>query len=114
MNQRGFGDIGYHYLIDPAGRVWAGRSLDYQGAHARGSNNIANIGICLLGNFDDERPRPTALRSLASLLGALRERHDIPAFRVYGHCDFCVTACPGRHLSSWVGRYKGGLLSASQ
>src|SRR5690606_5674904 len=34
QQHNGWGDIGYHFLIDPAGRVWTGRGLEWQGAHA--------------------------------------------------------------------------------
>ena len=34
-----WGDIGYHYLIDSAGRIFEGRELRWQGAHAGGINN---------------------------------------------------------------------------
>src|SRR4030095_2930575 len=42
MNGRTFGDIGYHFVIDPYGRVLEGRELAYQGAHANGDNNVSN------------------------------------------------------------------------
>src|SRR5262245_4307545 len=34
QDEKGWADIGYHFIIDPAGRIWEGRSLQYQGAHA--------------------------------------------------------------------------------
>ena len=114
MVDRGFGDIGYHFLVDPRGGIWAGRDLTYQGAHALGSNNIANLGICLLGNFEDERPTAAALSALERLVNDLRERYGIPRNRVYGHRDFTSTACPGRNLMAWVRRYKGNLEAAAR
>ena len=50
-----FGDIGYHYAIDPAGRVWCCRPLSYQGAHVAGKNP-GNLGIVVLGNYDRQSP----------------------------------------------------------
>jgi len=108
MRDQSWGDIGYHFLIDPAGRIYKGRDLKYQGAHAggnNGANNVGNIGICLLGDFDQERPDPRALASLDQLIGALRSRHGIGAANVKGHQDFKATQCPGRNLESWVVRY---------
>jgi hypothetical protein len=108
MRDRGWGDIGYHFLIDPTGRVWQGRTLDWQGAHAQGSNNVANIGICLLGDFNQERPDPRALTALEDLVDALCERHRIPRSRIYGHQKFAATECPGDALMAWVSRYAAG------
>ena len=106
MRDRGFGDIGYHFLIDPQGRIWQGRTMDWQGAHSNGDNNIANIGICLLGNYDVERPSDKSLRAMEKLIGALGQRHRIPRSRVYGHDHWKATECPGTHLSRWLASYK--------
>jgi len=108
MRDRGWGDIGYHFLIDPTGRVWQGRLLDWQGAHASGANNIANIGICLLGDFNRERPSPQALEALERLVDALCDRHHIARDRVYGHRKFTATECPGDSLMAWVSAYASG------
>lgn len=108
MRDQSWGDIGYHFMIDPMGRVYKGRDLKYQGAHAggnKGANNVGNIGICLLGDFDQDRPDPRALASLEELIGALRSRHGIGASSVKGHLDYKATQCPGRNLESWVVRY---------
>jgi len=106
MRDRGFGDIGYHFLIDPTGRVWQGRSLAWQGAHSDGNNNVANIGICLLGDFDHERPSHQALAALEGLVRGLSSRHRIPRSRVVGHDHWKPTACPGRGLNAWVVAYR--------
>ncbi len=103
---RAYGDVGYHYLIDPAGRVYEGRSLAWQGAHAAGANNHGNIGICLLGNFDEETPRPEALAALAELIEDLRARHGIARSQIFGHSEMRATECPGRKLLPWVHRYR--------
>lgn len=108
MEGRGFGDIGYHFLIDARGKIYQGRSLRWQGAHAYGANNIANIGICLLGDFDSHPPTEAALRSLEGLVDALRERHQIARARVVGHRELKATDCPGRYLEEWVREYRTG------
>ena len=107
MGGRGWGDIGYHFLIDPAGRIWEGRDLSWQGAHAGGSggrNNVGNIGICLLGNFEIERPSQAAVKSLERLVADLQRRFAITNGGIKGHRDWKGTACPGRHLLPYVRR----------
>ena len=104
-----WGDIGYHFLIDSNGRIFEGRSLRWQGAHAggvNGTNNRQNIGICLLGDYATGSPRPEALKSLEVLLDHLREEHRIPASRVYAHNDFVTTECPGPALARWLRDYR--------
>lgn len=103
-----WGDIGYHFIIDPAGRLFEGRRLDWQGAHAGGDNNIQNIGICVLGDFSakSSSPTPAALKSLDLLLNHLRKEYRFPASRVKSHHAYKVTECPGPALTSWVKRYQ--------
>lgn len=101
-----YGDIGYHFVIDPYGRLLEGRDLRYQGAHAYGDNNVANIGICLIGNFDKEKPTPEALDALEREIEALRKQYGIPKSRVFGHRELRSTECPGDKLMRWIERYR--------
>jgi hypothetical protein len=103
-----WGDIGYHFLIDSAGRIFEGRELKWQGAHASGDNNFQNVGVCLLGDLDRRAPTPAALKSLETLLDDLRTKHKIPASRVYPHDHFKVTDCPGPYVKSWLAKYGRG------
>src|SRR5690606_33763918 len=52
---KGWGDIGYHFVVDRGGRIWQGRPLGFQGAHVK-DHNEQNIGIMALGNFDLQSP----------------------------------------------------------
>ena len=101
-----YADIGYHFLIDRAGRVIEGRRLKWQGAHAGDSQkNRGNVGICLLGNFETEHPTKTALASLDKLVLELQTKLRIPRRNVRPHKAWKETACPGRHLMPWFTRF---------
>lgn len=91
------GDIGYHFVIDRAGRIWEGRPLIYQGAHVKNQNEN-NIGIMTLGNFDRQSPTTAQLITLQHTLSYLRHQYKIPVGRVYTHQEFNPTACPGLNL----------------
>ncbi len=113
---RGWADIGYHFVIDAAGRVWEGRPLQFRGAHAgNAAANEGNVGIALMGNFDRLEPPPTQLESLALLVEelALRFEFDIGPATVHTHDEvrrahgLGGTACPGEHLAAWLARYAG-------
>jgi hypothetical protein len=88
-----WGDIGYNYLIDSAGRIYEGRhSRDYwngamptsdegtglivESGHAY-RHNPGNMGIALLGNFTSVAPRPAAVSSLVRLLAWAAASHGI-------------------------------------
>lgn len=95
-------DIGYHYLIGRAGEVFEGRPLFAQGAHAGGDSNKHNIGVALIGDFDQQLPDTRQLAILERLLEELRQRYHIPRDQVFGHRDFKTTVCPGQALYHWL------------
>lgn len=107
VSDRKWGDIGYHYIIDRAGRVWEGRDTRYQGAHVQATNEH-NLGIMLLGNFDKQRPSDAQLATLRSSLIALMHLHNVPVRRVYTHQELKPTACPGKQLQPRVATLRNG------
>lgn len=94
-----WGDIGYHYLVDPYGRVWEGRPLNWQGAHVR-NNNEGNIGICVLGNYEEQAVNERQMSALERLIASNMRAYRVPRNRVYTHQEFNSTACPGRSLQA--------------
>ena len=111
--KEGWADIGYHYVIDPQGRVWEGRPLTFQGAHVK-DNNEHNIGVMCMGNFDQQRPTSNQIASLDGFVAVLMRRHRIPANRVYTHQEIMATRCPGRNLQNYMlaTRGRGGRMAA--
>ena len=74
---RGWGDIGYHFVVDRAGRVWEARPIKYQGAHVK-DYNFANIVVLVLGNFDEQLTTGAQLKALRRHLHALMRRYRVP------------------------------------
>jgi hypothetical protein len=124
---RGWGDIGYHYLIDESGRVYEGRwsGTDGDPAHDSSGNmvtaahvggfNSGNLGIALLGTLRTRPPTAAARATLESVLADLAGRHGLdPLSRshyvnpitadtrdvdtISGHRDWESTECPGGAL----------------
>ena len=95
----GWGDIGYHYMVDRGGRVWEGREIKWQGAHVKNANE-GNIGVCCLGNFDEQSPSDAQLDACRQILSCLMGTYGIPVSRVKTHQEWYDnhTACPGRSL----------------
>ena len=109
----GAGDIGYHFAIDRAGRIWEGRPLKYQGAHAGNPTaNRGNVGIEVMGNFDKQRVNDAQAAALKWLLLRLMAQYDVGIRDVYTHqevrhrFDLASTECPGRDLQAWVERFR--------
>lgn len=100
---RKWADIGYHFGIDRAGRVWECRPIQYQGAHVK-NNNSHNIGVMLMGNFDKQKPANSQLRSLQALVKEMGRTYKIPVSSIHTHGEINPTACPGKHLQAFVNR----------
>lgn len=110
----GWGDIGYHYVIDKDGNIYEGRSGGPKaiGAHTA-YHNAGSIGISLMGNFQVEQPTKSQLESLSLLIADHAQRFGIDPLasshylqrnskNVSGHRDVTAagrgTACPGENL----------------
>lgn len=95
--QRGFSDIGYHYVIYLDGSVHVGRPLAKAGAHCKGYN-AHSIGVCYIGGCEAHTQKPKDTRtpeqkaSLVKLITELRQR--FPNASVHGHKEFANKACP--------------------
>ncbi len=109
----GWADIGYHYAIDPAGRVWEGRPLTLQGAHVK-NRNPNNIGVVMFGNYEKIQPTGRAMDALNRLLAHEMGRFGIAISRVHTHRELANTACPGRNLQARMIRTRqaGGELAS--
>ncbi len=104
--ERGWSDVGYHFIIRRDGTLEFGRELDEPGAHVRGFN-YSSLGVCMIGgvdskgvpenNFTDEQ-----FSSLESLLTALKVLY--PLAKVRGHRDFpgVTKQCPCFDVETWL------------
>lgn len=105
--QRGFSDIGYHYVIYRDGTVHEGRSVDIAGAHCVG-HNTHSIGVCYVGGVQRNGKTPSDTRTNAqraamlNLLFELREAY--PNAKIHGHRDYASKACPSFDATT---EYKG-------
>lgn len=104
---RGWGDIGYNYVIDERGTVYEGRFGGQRviGAHAKGYNT-GSVGLSTLGNYDTMSPSTAATDAAKNMAAFLSARNGIsPKNSSYfvdkvtpnigGHRDFGQTSCPG-------------------
>jgi N-acetyl-anhydromuramyl-L-alanine amidase AmpD len=108
VQDRGWKDIGYHFLIDRAGTLAEGRPIDQVGAHTAG-HNTGTIGVCLFGgfgsaatdnffdNFTQEQDK--ALRDVLKTLSS-----TYPIKKVSGHNEYAAKACPSFSVTKWFGK----------
>jgi len=125
VNDNGWLDIGYNFLIDHEGTIYQGRynpwlaNTDVRGAHA-GNANSQSTGLALLGQFepgaspDVGDPASLALDALVKMISWRFGQNDINPMgsavipvnpggtrnlpTIFGHRDVSATACPGDNL----------------
>lgn len=124
----GWGDIGYHYLVDQYGNLYEGRFASEQNGqvaeagHAGGYNQ-ATMGISVIGNFTNVAPGAGSVEAVKAILASRGARYGInpqaPVFlqggyypgrpspdrwfnhALMGHLDSHtprITTCPGELL----------------
>ena len=108
VEDRGWSDIGYHYLIDRDGTLVEGRPLERTGAHAKG-HNTGSVGVSLFGGhggnvsdqFEDNftEDQNLALRELIAKLKA-----DHPITKIIGHNEVANKACPTFVVRDWLAK----------
>ncbi len=101
--ERGFSDIGYHYVIMLDGSVCDGRPLEQAGAHCKGQN-AHSIGICYVGGCDlNRRPKDTRTDAQkTAMAGLIRElKRRFPTATIHGHNEFANKACPSFDVQKW-------------
>lgn len=106
VDDNGWRDIGYHWLIDRDGSVLPGRAETVIGAGVEGHNRGV-IHICLLGGHGSAKTdrfdrhfthaQDAALRRLIADI-SLRT----PITRVSGHNEWANKACPGFNVPAWL------------
>ena len=95
--QRGFRDIGYHYVIYRDGSIHTGRPLAQVGAHCK-RHNSHSIGICYIGGcvakgkIPKDTRTPQQKQAIALLLKELHAK--FPLATLHGHREFDNKACP--------------------
>lgn len=102
--ERGWLDVGYHFIIRRDGTIEDGREVNSVGAHVEG-HNYNSVGICLVGGVDDRmKPQanftPAQMIALRGLLGGLQK--EFPGTTVHGHHEFAAKACPSFNVKRWL------------
>lgn len=106
VQSRGWGGIGYHFVIGNDGTVYYVGDLTTARANVLNYNDLV-IGICLIGYFTAGRnPNSEQIRSAhelcAQLLFRTPELSGINDWGdVVGHKQLSATACPGDNWENW-------------
>lgn len=103
VEDRGWSDIGYHYVIKRDGTLEKGRDIKNAGAHVYGYNE-GSIGVCLVGGVDkfnapEQNYTANQYYSLKKLLDVLCV--TFPNADIIGHNDVSDKNCPCFDVKKW-------------
>jgi len=107
--RRGWDGAGYHFIIDNATRGKQDGQIEItprwlkqqDGAHCKAADmNTKGIGICLIGNFSEQRLSRKQMNSLVHLVNELKYYYKIPSRNIMGHGQVygAKTECPGKNF----------------
>lgn len=106
VRDRGWRDIGYHWIIGRDGSVLPGRRETEIGAGVEG-HNTGVIHCTLIGGHDSAetdafRTNYTAAQdaALRKLIGEIKARSQISL--ITGHNQYAAKACPGFYVPNWL------------
>lgn len=103
--ERGWGGIGYHFLILLDGSIQIGRPIGKPGVHCKG-HNAESIGVCYVGGMsaDNAQPKDTRTPKQRTALRLLIEslKRQYPKATIHGHREFAPKACPSFDVQEWL------------
>lgn len=107
IKERGWSDIGYHYVVYLDGSIHAGRNVNVSGAHCK-KHNTHSIGVVYVGGLDKngkakDTRTPEQKAGLVKLLKNLRRLY--PKATIHGHREFAAKDCPcfdAKKEYSWI------------
>ena len=99
--ERGFDEIGYHFVILTNGFIEFGRDLNKVGAHVKG-HNTGSIGICMIHD-KDQIYSVDQIISAFKLSAHLCREFNIKIENILGHCevDSNKPDCPGYSMKNF-------------
>lgn len=101
MDGRGWCDIAYNYVVDPAdGTVYEGRGSGVRPGAQKGHNS-GTVAICVMGDFRTDPAPDSLVDTLAELMVRLHGEGAAPKHFDGGHRDAPgqTTTCPGDNLA---------------
>lgn len=113
VHNRGWGGVGYHFIITPNGNCYYVGDLTTARAHVRNYNHSA-LGICLIGTFMNGcQPTPPQINSAHHLCSRLLfHTPALPGINgwddIVGHKQLAATACPGETWSQYRSKIIAG------
>jgi hypothetical protein len=110
MDENGWADIGYHFVMDKNNALFEARQLEgifgngifTLGSQVLGRNFEAGIGLCLLGDYETEAVDLNQQRALEKAMTALCRRYGLVSSQLTYHSQLAgdMRPCPGQNIKA--------------
>ena len=103
VQDNGWRDVGYHYIIRRNGEVELGRSIRDTGAHAAGYNH-KSVSVCMVCGMaeDNSAEANFTAQQWTALLDLVKQlKSNYPDADVIGHNEISEKECPSFDVQKW-------------
>ena len=96
MDDRGWIDLAYHFLVDANGHVYEGRPVSAVGDTGTNYDPTGHFLVCAEGDFDRQSIPAAQVAAVADVLAWGAVTFGVDASTIRGHRDWAAsTTCPG-------------------
>jgi hypothetical protein len=96
MDDRGWADLAYHFLVDANGHVYEGRPVTAVGDTGTNYDPSGHLLVCAEGDFNRQGVSEAQVAAVADVLAWGAVTFGVDASTIRGHRDWAPsTTCPG-------------------
>lgn len=100
-DEKGWGEIAYHYFVGAEGTLYAGRDPRYAGDSGTSYDLEGRLLVCVLGDFMEQLPSEQTREVLVRFVVERLREHGLKPDVVTTHQMVAATDCPGTSLQKW-------------
>lgn len=105
INDRGFTDIAYNFLVAGNGLIYEGRGWEKPGVHTPGFNN-KSICIAFLGKFSNVEPPEVQMNATQFLImDGVKNQKVTADYKLFGQRQLIATESPGLSLYKLIRKW---------
>lgn len=110
MDDRGWVNLAYHFLIDANGNVYEGRPVTAVGDTGTNYDPTGHFLVCAEGDFNSQVIPAAQVSAMADVLAWGAVHFGVEPATIRGHRDWAATSCPGENFYPLI---SGGTLEQS-
>lgn len=95
IDDRGWPDLAYHFIVDANGHVYEGRPVTAVGDTGTNYDPAGHFLVCAEGDFNQQSIPSAQVASVVDLLAWGAVQFGVDPSTIRGHRDWAATSCPG-------------------